>query len=66
MRVASEGPWIRLGEHPLGLPNVPERAAELKSHLMRKFWLLEEKKEGDKGTGKDALKIRSRLQNVKG
>lgn len=34
----------------------------MESHLMRRFWLLEEKKEGDKGTGKDALKIRSRLQ----
>lgn len=66
MRVTSEGPWIRLGDHPLGLWNAPERTAELESHLTRRIRPLERNKEGDKGPGKDALKIRSRQQNVKG
>lgn len=66
MRVAGEGPWIRLGDHPLGLPNASERTAELESHLMRRIWTLDRNKERDKGPGKDALKIRSRTQNVKG
>lgn len=66
MRVTGEGPWIRLGDHPLDLRNAPGSTAELESHLTRRICPLERNKEGDKGPGKDALKIRSRPQNVKG
>ena len=66
MTVAGKGLWTRLGDHPLGLSDAPERAAKLESHLTRRIWLPERNKEGDKGPGQDVLKIRSRLQDVKG
>ena len=66
MRVAGHGHWIRLGDHSLGLLNAPQKAAEVETHLTRRIWLLERNKERDEGPRKDALKIGSRLQDVKG
>lgn len=48
-RVAAEGLWVRLGDPPFGLPEAPERTAELDCGLARKILPLERTGEGREG-----------------